>query len=299
MSIFKNFFGRLEGRLVSLFVSNQSFANQFLDELREVRPGDIARRENIEMVLREYGDQVLNLLSESQCLAVLERMCKTKLPEVITLVNLNSSGTFKYVGDGEVRVIIGSGSQRLEGWLATDIDKLNIVEESSWRRLFKPGSIDRLLAEHVFEHLSLRELRDALAHIHRYMKPGGMLRLAVPDAFHPSRYYYNLVKPGGWETPYEHMLFLEHEMLSRVANEIGFEVRLIEYFDDSGIFHGTNYRSEDGVIQRCARNNAGLDTNDAKIMSRFYESIPEHLRQQFYDKHISYTSLIVDLVKPE
>lgn len=299
MNIWKNIVIRLKKQLLSYFVSRQYFTDRFLDELNEIRPIDIARKADLGLVVREHGDKFLDALSERQNMAVLERLCKMRLADVITAINLQSGGSFKYVGNGDVRVIIGSGPQRLEGWLATDIDKLNIVEDASWHRLFRPDSIDRLLAEHVLEHLSLREFHDTLEHAYRYLKPGGLLRLAVPDAFHPSRYYYNLVKPGGWETPYEHMLFLDHDILSRVACEIGFEVRLLEYFDENGVFHDTDYKSEDGIIQRCARNNLGLDTNDNEVMSRFYESIPVYLRQQFYDRQISYTSLIVDLLKPE
>jgi len=285
--------------LVPPLMSNQFFSDRFLDELKNSRPRDLARKADLHLVLREQGDKVLDALSDRQNMAVLERLCAIRLADVITTINSKPGGSFKYVGDGDIRVIIGSGSQKLDGWLATDIDKLNIVEDASWRRLFNPGSIDRLLAEHVFEHLSLREFRSALEHVYKYLKPGGLLRLAVPDAFHPSRYYYNLVKPGGWETPYEHMLFLDHEMLSRIGSEVGFEVRLLEYFDEKGIFHDTGYKNEDGIIQRCARNDSGLDINNEAVMAQFHASIPEHLRQQFVDRQMAYTSLIVDLVKPK
>lgn len=301
MNAIKNFIGRLICRLVFPLFSKQFFADRFLDELKKIHPRDIARKADLDLVMQEQGDKVLDALSDRQNMVVLERLCSMRLADVVTAINLKSDGSFKYIGDenGDIRVIIGSGSQKLEGWLATDIDKLNIVEDVSWRRLFNPESINRLLAEHVFEHLSLRELHDALKHAFKYLKPGGTLRLAVPDAFHPSRYYYNLVKPGGWETPYEHMLFLDYEMLSRIGSEVGFEVRLLEYFDEYGIFHDVSYRSEDGVVQRCARNNSGLDTGDNAVMAQFYASIPEHLRHQFVERQISYTSLIVDFVKPK
>lgn len=299
MNTTTNFIDRLIRWLVLPLVSKQFFADRFLDELKKTHPRDIARKADLDLVVQERGDKVLDALSDRQNMAVLERLCAMRLADVITTINAKSGGSFKYVGDGDIRVIIGSGPQRLDGWLATDIDKLNIVEDASWRRLFTPDSIDRLLAEHVFEHLSLRELHDALGHAYTYLKPGGLLRMAVPDAFHPSRYYYNLVKPGGWETPYEHMLFLDHEMLSRIGSEVGFEVRLLEYFDENGVFHDTGYGSEDGIIQRCARNNSGLDTNNEVVMAQFHASIPEHLRQQFVERQMSYTSLIVDLVKPK
>lgn len=80
--------------------------------------------------------------------------------------------------------------------------------------------------------------------------------------------------------------------------ETGFAIRLLEYFDEGGIFHSSAFKQEDGAVRRCAANNVGLDTSDKKIMQEFYASIPEHLRQQFADRRMTYTSLIVDLVKP-
>lgn len=291
--------GWLKAWLFSYLMSRQSFVNTFLDKLSESHPADIASRADPNLVVASAQDQIVGIVVNECGDKVLERMSESRMLDVITTINKKAAGSFKYVGNGDVRVIIGSGGQSMEGWLATDIDQLNIVDETSWNRLFNLGSIDRMLAEHVLEHLTLRELNSALRHAYKYLKPGGILRVAVPDAFHPSRYYYNLVKPGGRETPYEHMLFLEHELLSRISREVGFEVKLLEYFDEKGIFHGTDYRGEDGVIQRCASNNCGLDTQDVEVMTRFYSSIPEHLRQQFVDRRMSYTSLIVDLIKPQ
>jgi predicted SAM-dependent methyltransferase len=260
---------------------------------------DPFRARIIETILRDDGAIVLAALSDGQKMQVLESLCDVRLVDVITAINARPGGGFKYSGNAdEIKVIIGSGPQRIEGWLPTDIQHLNIADESSWHRLFSPGSIDRILAEHVLEHLSWSGLRATLGHVFRYLKPGGALRLAVPDAFHPSRYYYNLVKPGGWETPEQHQLMLDCEMLSRVAIGANFQIRLLEYFDEAGVFHSTDYDPKDGVVQRCAKHNVGLDVNDRDVMAKFYASIPTHLRQQFFDRGMTYTSLIADLVKP-
>lgn len=311
MNIWVSTVRKLKRGLIAFLASRNTFIVAFLNGLIENRPQDVVRwlepgftvdafREPlIESVVRSHGEEIIEVLSDAQKMVAFERVCETRLLDVIMTINSKPGGSFKYVGNVNTRVIVGAGPHKREGWLATDIAQLNIAEEASWQRLFDPGSVDRLLAEHVLEHLSLRELHAALNNIYRYLKPGGQIRLAVPDAFHPSRYYYNLVKPGGWETPYEHMLFLEHELLTRIGQEAGFEVHLLEYFDESGIFHSTDYSSEDGVIQRCARNNTGFDTKDAEVMTKFHASIPEHLRQQFFDRRMSYTSLIADLIKPQ
>lgn len=237
----------------------------------------------------------LDDLSKNRISALTAMMCNNQLVREFT--NETTPWQVRYVGDGKIKVIIGAGPQEYPGWLATDINMLNITQDSAWKNLFAPQSIDNILAEHVVEHLTLDELYRVLEHAKKYLKPGGIFRIAVPDAFHPSRYYYNLVKPGGWETPHEHKVFFDHEMLRRIAVEAGYTIRPLEYFDEDGIFHKEAFLREDGMIQRCAEHNCGLDMSDEKVMETFYSTIPQHLRHQFYDRKMTYTSLIVDLIK--
>jgi len=241
--------------------------------------------------------EAIDALAKDHFSKMIAVVCRDHLQDVILEINNTTKGHFKYVGDGKIKVIIGAGPQQLHGWLSTDINILNITQDGSWRNLFNPNSIDNMLAEHVVEHLSLDELYRALEHARTHLKPGGVFRIAVPDAFHPSRYYYNLVKPVGWETPEQHKLFFDYEMMTRIAEKSGYRMRLLEYFDEQGIFHQEPYSLDDGPVQRCAQNNSGLNTADAKVMEMFYSTIPKHLRQQFYEHKMTYTSLIVDLVK--
>ena len=53
------------------------------------------------------------------------------------------------------------------------------------------------MAEHVWEHLSEADARAANRLCFRYLKPGGVLRLAVPDGLHPDPGYIDEVRPGG------------------------------------------------------------------------------------------------------
>src|SRR5258706_4764131 len=56
-----------------------------------------------------------------------------------------------------LRIVIGSGGVPVEGWILTDIDQLDILDEGDWRTYFSPGSIDSILAEHVWEHLTVED----------------------------------------------------------------------------------------------------------------------------------------------
>ena len=261
----------------------------------------------ISILLQEHFHEILSAIIVTDSKGRLDDGSKHRLSALTTMMCSNhqvreftneaAPWQVRYVGDGKIKVIIGAGPQEYPGWLATDINILNITQDSAWKNLFAPQSIDNILAEHVVEHLTLDEVYGVLGHAKKYLKLGGIFRIAVPDAFHPSRYYYNLVKPGGWETPHEHKLFFDHEMLRRIAVEAGYTIRPLEYFDEDGIFHKEPFSREDGVIQRCAEHNCGLDLSDEKVMEMFYSTIPQHLRHQFYDRKMTYTSLIVDLIK--
>ena len=43
------------------------------------------------------------------------------------------------------------------------------------------GPVDEILTRHSFEHLSAREARTSLDIMHKIMRPGGILRIDVPD----------------------------------------------------------------------------------------------------------------------
>ncbi len=53
-----------------------------------------------------------------------------------------------------LRIIVGCGGIHHDGWISTDIDILNLLEIRDWQKYFKIGSVDAVLAEHVWEHLT-------------------------------------------------------------------------------------------------------------------------------------------------
>lgn len=44
-----------------------------------------------------------------------------------------------------------------------------------------PGSCDLVFASHVLEHLAMADFDDALRNMYTYLRPGGILRVIVPD----------------------------------------------------------------------------------------------------------------------
>jgi predicted SAM-dependent methyltransferase len=175
------------------------------------------------------------------------------------------------------RIIVGSAGTRCSGWEPADKESLNLVRENDWSCYFKPNSIDAVLAEHVWEHLTPKEATIAASIIFRYLKPGtGYIRVAVPDGLHPDRNYIESVKPDGKGVSADnHKVLFTYHSIMEIFTRVGFDVSLLEYFDELGEFHGTYWNPEDGHIQR----------------SKLYDF------RNFSGK-LAYTSIILDAIKP-
>jgi predicted SAM-dependent methyltransferase len=153
-----------------------------------------------------------------------------------------------------VRIVIGASGSAPEGWTSTDIEFLDLREARHWETYFERDSIDAMLAEHVWEHLTIREGLEAARRCFEYLRPGGYLRLAVPDGLHPNPSYRQSVMPGGsGPGAAEHKVLYDFRMLVALFEEAGFRVQLLEYFDTEGTFHFTDWDPAAGPIQRSKR----------------------------------------------
>lgn len=87
--------------------------------------------------------------------------------------------------EGPLRVNLGAGHVGREGYVNVDaraVDGIAVVADV--RALpFAPGSVDEFYASHLAEHFPEEDLRRAiLPHWLELLRPGGLLRLIVPDA---------------------------------------------------------------------------------------------------------------------
>lgn len=174
------------------------------------------------------------------------------------------------------RIVVGSSGIFTPGWIPTDIEYLNLLRPPDWQRFFSPNTLEAVLAEHVWEHLTLPEGAAGAKLCFKYLRPGGWLRLAVPDGFNPDPDYRERVRPGGTGPGADdHKVLYTHESLGCLLTEAGFRVELLEYFDANGEFHFSEWNPADGMIHR----------------SRRFDERNRH-------GHLGYTSLIVDARKP-
>ena len=152
------------------------------------------------------------------------------------------------------RIIVGSDGTGQKGWISTERGSLNLLKDGDWKRCFPPGSLDNILAEHVWEHLTPDEGMAAAGICRRYLRPGGRLRAAVPDGLHPDKAYIEWVKPNG-TGPYsdDHKLLYTYRDFKKVFEAAGFRVKLLEYFDENGKFHFEDWSPDEGLIKRSKR----------------------------------------------
>ncbi|MEM1058729.1 MAG: methyltransferase domain-containing protein [Verrucomicrobiota bacterium] len=85
---------------------------------------------------------------------------------------------------------LGCGPIYLPGWLNTEL--LPLWKKDCWIDLrhglpFPDGSVRAVYANQVLEHFTHEDGTRLLANCHRVLRPGGALRLAVPDRFKAER----------------------------------------------------------------------------------------------------------------
>lgn len=155
----------------------------------------------------------------------------------------------------ETKLVIGAGEYNNNpGWIHTQEEELNLLNANSWVNRFEFNSISGILAEHVSEHLTYEEGLEAAKMCYIFLKPNGYIRCAVPEEFFRDESYQNVVKiggPGPEDHPAaSHKKVHNYKTLTRMFQSAGFEVSLLEYCDEEGIFHSTDWDGADGVIFR-------------------------------------------------
>jgi predicted SAM-dependent methyltransferase len=191
------------------------------------------------------------------------------------LVNRAKKRVKKAAQQPVVKIVVGASNVFEKGWIATEIDFLNMLNEKDWQYFFNENGVDAILAEHVWEHLYPAEALQAAKFCYKYLKPGGYLRVAVPDGNHPDKSYIDYVKPGGaGDGADDHKMLYTESTFRKLFEEAGFTVHMLEWFDENGEFHAEHWDKDDGMIWRSKQ----FDQRNA-------------------DGKLNYTSLIIDAVK--
>lgn len=218
--------------------------------------------------------RLLNLVKVACRMGLINmRYPATKLRAMLLSMRIKMVSKTKSCG---YRVIIGADATRYPGWIATNYPELDVTDSKRIQDYFPKESVKVFLAEHVFEHLNIKEFTAALKNCRTRLSKGGYIRIAVPDGFHPDEDYINRVRPGGLgEGSFDHKALYNYKTLVGILEKTGFQVRLIEWFDEQAQFHFVDWNPESGFVKRSSR----------------YD-------ERNIDSPLTYTSLIVDAIKP-
>lgn len=158
----------------------------------------------------------------------------------------------------DMKVVIGAGEYNNNpNWLQTQESELNLLKRLDWERQFSGESLQAILAEHVWEHLTFAEGVEAAKICFDFLKPGGHIRCAVPDGFFPDKDYQMGVQiggPGPKDHPAaSHKIVHNYRTITSMFRKAGFSVTLLEYCDEKGNFHTQDWNESEGYIYRSMR----------------------------------------------
>lgn len=90
----------------------------------------------------------------------------------------------KFRGKKDLKLNVGCGANVASGWVNIDLDGPVGVFRWDCRRgmPFDDESVELIFAEHVFEHLDFDAGTSFLSECKRCLRPGGVVRIVVPDA---------------------------------------------------------------------------------------------------------------------
>lgn len=167
-----------------------------------------------------------------------------------------------------LKIIVGAAETWRPGWYSTNEQWLDITSAKDWETIFQGRPLlTHVVAEHVFEHLTHDEAAEALRQIARHLQPGGRVRIAVPDGYHPDPTYIRHVGINGiGDDASDHKQLLNADALRDLVRGAGFEASLVEGFERDGRLVQNAWREEDGYIWRSRRNpsKAAFDFVDAE-----------------------------------
>jgi len=101
---------------------------------------------------------------------------------------------------GNIKLHLGCGTIYKEGWINIDnnsdknIQKLDLDWDLRNSLPFPDNSVDFIFNEHFLEHLTVEEGIQAIKDFFRVLKPGGTMRIAMPDL--EKQLLYILIKIG-------------------------------------------------------------------------------------------------------
>jgi predicted SAM-dependent methyltransferase len=134
-----------------------------------------------------------------------------------------------------LKLHLGCGEKHIDGYINIDIrpmEEVDKVDNIKYLRSFKPNTVDVIYSCSVLEHFIRWEYKNALRRWYELLKPGGKLRIGVPDFESIVKYYQHnkdldsilglLYGGQDYEQNFHHMCW-DFRSLQKDLYEIGFK----------------------------------------------------------------------------
>lgn len=104
--------------------------------------------------------------------------------EFASLVGRTFTGRLKLNKQAKNYINLGSGHVRYDGFINVDFYYSKGIDYGADLRYplrIDDNTTDAIVTEHTFEHLTYQSVDQLLGECHRILKPGGVIRIIVPD----------------------------------------------------------------------------------------------------------------------
>jgi SAM-dependent methyltransferase len=192
---------------------------------------------------------------------------------------------------GKIHYInLGSGTDALQGFINIDFFTTAGIDYGTDLRyplMIEDEAVDGIFCEHTLEHLNYREADSLLKDCRRILKPGGAIRIVVPDLSLFLRNYCE--RNGEWFREWERLMFRESVVAERLERTLGSPLEAIsfvtqEYGHSSSWDFETlrNHLERSGFLDivetsfrkgRCERLLVDMDAEDRKFVSLYVEAV--------------------------
>lgn len=92
-----------------------------------------------------------------------------------------SGGRVEIPVEPVIRLNLGGGSKRIEGWLNVDLDPSADVIADVRKLPYEDDTVDEAMAIHILEHIPRWDADATIIEWRRVLKPGSVLVVEVPD----------------------------------------------------------------------------------------------------------------------
>lgn len=97
------------------------------------------------------------------------------------------------------KIYLGAWKHPRPGWVNVDLypqDETTIKDDARTLKTFRKASVDLILAVHLIEHISHKDIQGMFRHWQRVLKPGGEAVVECPDLFTIAKAYLKWHEQG-------------------------------------------------------------------------------------------------------